>query len=190
MNWHCTKIAQTHRGGLLPHLGSACGPFVLKDGSWPVSGQRQDSVMSLCCWAQTALADIAPQGALAHCRCQAGWTCWYDYWRVLQAFKLSIWFCWALFPPLRLCLFLADLLTESIHCANDTYMVTWEGEIIEETNVKNMPGTYFFLNIKKKETRNIVYLKKKKASKIFLYILTSFSCSYYICKSWEFWRKK
>ncbi len=35
------------------------------------------------------------------------------------------------------------------------------GEIIEETNVKNMPGTYFFLNIKKKETRTIVYLKKK-----------------------------
>ncbi len=45
------------------------------------------------------------------------------------------------------------------------------GEIIEETNVKNMPGTYFVLNIKKKETRTIVYLKKK-ASKIFLYILT------------------
>ncbi len=170
MNWHCTKIVQTHRGGLLPHLGSACGPFVLKDGSWPVSGQRQDSVMGLCCWAQTALADIAPQGALAHCRCQAGWTCWYDYWRVLQAFKLSIWFC---FPPSGS---VCSWLTYSKSPFTVPMIRTWShggGEIIEETNVKNMPGTYFVLNIKKKETRTIVYLEKK-ASKIFLYILTSF----------------
>lgn len=162
MNWHCTKIAQTHRGGFLPHLGSACGLFVLKDGSWPVSGQRQDSVMRLCCWAQTALADIAPQGALAHCSCQAGWTCWYDYWRGLQAVKLSIWFCWALFPPLQSFLFLTDLLTESIHCANDTYMVTW-GENYRGNQCQEHAWDIFHPQYQKERNKTYCLLNKNKS---------------------------